>query len=253
VRLGNRTFRPALWPTLAMLLLCALFLRLGVWQWQRAEYKRGLQAAYAAESALPPLSLNDAVQTHSVDTLPRYRHLSADGSYDDAHQILLQDITHDGVVGYEVLTPFVLSTGGAQVLVDRGWVAADARTSAAPAIDVSSAPRRVTVVLGSLPVPGLRLGQGAPPAAGWPKVLFYPQPADLAALYGPKLLPAVLLLDADQADGYVRETHLELGFPPERHLAYAFQWLALGLAVFIVWFWVNLRRQLGSEHERRDA
>src|SRR5579872_7009429 len=143
MRLGNRVFRPALWPTLAMLLLCALFLRLAFWQWQRAEYKRGLQAAYAAESALPPLSLNDAVLTQEVGTLPRYRHLSADGSYDSAHQLLLQDITHDGLVGYEVLTPFVLSTGGALVLVDRGWVAADARNGAAPGIEVSSAPRQV--------------------------------------------------------------------------------------------------------------
>ena len=65
----------------------------------------------------------------------------------------------------------------------------------------------------------------------------------MTALYGPKLLAPVLLLDADQADGYVRESHLEVGFPPERHLAYAFQWLALAVAVFIVWFWVNLRRE----------
>ena len=250
MRLGNRAFRPALWPTLAMLLLCALFLRLAVWQWQRAEYKRGLQAAYAAESTLPPLSLNDAILTHDMDALPHYRHLSVDGSYDDTHQILLQDITHDGLVGYEVLTPFMLPADGALVLVDRGWLPADARTGAAPAIAVNAAPRRITAVLGNLPVPGLRLGEAAPPAAGWPKVLFYPQPADMAALYGPKLLAPVLLLDADQADGYVRESHLELGFPPERHLAYAFQWLALAVAVLIVWFWVNLRRQAGSEHER---
>lgn len=46
---------------------------------------------------------------------------------------------------------------------------------------------------------------------------------------------------------YVREYSPDVGLPPERHLAYAFQWVALGLAVFGVWLVVNLRRGRKSE------
>ena len=223
-----------------MLLLCALFLRLGVWQWHRAAYKRALLAAYAEQTARPPVSLNGVLQDSTLESFPPYLKVRAQGSYDASRQLLLQDMTHEGEVGYEVLTPFQLQ-GGPLVLVDRGWVAATA-TGGAPDVGVAGGERSVRGMLGTLPVPGLRLGKPAPPAAGWPKILFYPQAADLRRLYSERLMTPILRLDPADADGYVREYSPDVGLPPERHLAYAFQWAALALAVFGVWLVVNLRR-----------
>ena len=242
---GKWRFRPGFWPTLAMLLLCALFLRLGVWQWHRAAYKRGLLAAYAAQAARPPVDLNGVLQDATLESFPQYLKVRAEGSYDPSRQLLLEDMTHGGAVGYEVLTPFQL-TGGPLLLVDRGWVAATA-AGAAPDVAVKGDARGIHGILGTLPVPGLRLGKPAAPAAGWPKVLFYPQRRDVAALYGDKLMVPILRLDPAEADGYVREYSPDVGLPPERHLAYAFQWAALALAVFGVWLVVNLRRGKQSE------
>jgi surfeit locus 1 family protein len=238
---GKREFRPGLWPTLAMLLLCGVFLRLAVWQWHRAEYKSALLAAFTEQGAAPALSLNGAVHDGAFATLPRYRHVQADGAYDSGRQLLLQDMTHDDGVGYEVLTPFQLQ-GGGLLLVDRGWVPA-LESGKPPLVAVADAPRHIRGMLGALPVPGLRLGEGAAPAAGWPKILFYPRRQDLAPIYGDGLLAPVLLLDGAEPDGYVRDFSPDVGFPPARHLAYAFQWVALAAAVFIVWLVVNLRRR----------
>lgn len=223
-----------------MLLLCALFLRLGVWQWQRAAYKRALLAAYAAQTARPPVDLNGVLQDATLESFPQYLKVRVEGSYDGSRQLLLEDMTHEGAVGYEVLTPFQL-TGGPLLLVDRGWVAATS-TNAAPDVAVTGGIHSIHGILGTLPVPGLRLGKPAAPAAGWPKVLFYPQAADVQRLYGERLMTPILRLDPADADGYVREYSPDVGLPPERHLAYAFQWAALGLAVFGVWLVVNLRR-----------
>lgn len=223
-----------------MLILCALFLRLGVWQWQRAEYKRGLLAAYAAQAARPPVSLNTLLQDSTLESLPSYLKVKVDGSYDGTRQILLEDMTHEGEVGYEVLTPFELQ-GGAILLVDRGWSRATP-AGAAPDISITDGPRQLQGMLGTLPVPGLRLGKSAPPAAGWPKTLFYPQSHDLEELYGEKLMVPILRLDGAEPDGYVREYSPDVGLPPERHLGYAFQWVAMAIAVFAVWLVVNLRR-----------
>lgn len=246
MRLGKWRFRAGLWPTLAMLLLCALFLRLALWQWDRAAYKRGLLAAYAAQAARPPVSLDAVLGDSTLESLPEYLRVSASGRYDPARQILLQDMTREDAVGYEVLTPFLMQ-GGVIALVDRGWipVAEDGKTL--PSIAVGDAPRRLQAVIGTLPVPGLRLGQPAKPAAGWPKLLFYPATADLIPFYGPKLMTPLLHLDPREPDGYARELTLDVGFPPERHLAYAFQWLMLALAVFAVWLVVNLRRAKREE------
>lgn len=224
-----------------MLVLCALFLRLAVWQWDRAEYKRGLQKAYAEQAARKPVSLDALLQDPTLESLPPYLKVTATGRYDPARQVLLQDMTHEGDVGYEVLTPFLMQ-GGVIALVDRGWVPLSADGKTLPDVSVAGDPRRIEATVGTLPVPGLRLGQGAKPAAGWPKLLFYPTTADLIPFYGPKLMTPVLHLDAAQPDGYRREVQVDVGFPPERHLAYALQWLMLAVAVFAVWLIVNLRR-----------
>ena len=230
-----------------MLALCALFLSLADWQWHRAEYKQALLAEYAAQAKRPPVSLDALLTDPTLESFPPYLKVDALGSYDSTRQVLLEDMTHDGDVGYEVLTPFLMQ-GGVVVLVDRGWVAAD-RAGKAPDVAVPGSPRRIEAAIGTLPEPGLKLGQPAPAAAGWPKLMFYPTLSELRPFFGPKLMTPVLHLDPAQPDGYVRETTLEVGLPPARHWGYAFQWLMLAVAVFAVWLVVNLRRGRRSQGE----
>ncbi|HET7922226.1 MAG TPA: SURF1 family protein [Gammaproteobacteria bacterium] len=243
---GKWRFRPTLWPTLAALVMFAVLIRLGIWQLQRAEYKRALMQQYSASERHAPLDLNRALTQGA--TLPRYRHVTAYGHYDAEHQVLLQDMQHNGQVGYEVLTPLVLEPGQRIVMVDRGWLpkTPDVRR----ALSLSGAPRTLKGVIGILPVPGIRLGKDRVPT-GWPKILLYPRHATLAALYGPALTRTVILLDAGQSDGFVRDWKPDVGFPPVRHLAYALQWFALALALLVIWIVVNLKR--GNRHGKRES
>lgn len=231
-----------------MLLLCALFARLAVWQWDRAGYKQQLLAQYEAQGKRAPVPLDALLQDLTLERFPPYLRVSASGRYDSGHQILLQDMTHDEAVGYEVLTPFLMQ-GGVTVLVDRGWVAADSK-GAAPDVSVAAVPRTLLASLGVLPQPGLRLGRPAPPSKDWPKLMFYPTFKEIQPFFGPKLMTPVLHLEPGQPDGYVRETRLEVGLPPSRHLGYAFQWAALGVAVFAVWLVVNLRASRRQGEDR---
>jgi surfeit locus 1 family protein len=230
-----------------MLVLCASFARLAVWQWDRAGYKQQLLAQYQAQGKRAPVPLDSLLRDPTLESFPPYLKVSATGSYDSGHQILLQDMTHDGDVGYEVLTPFLMQ-GGVTALVDRGWVAAD-RTGGAPDVSVATAPRGIQASIGLLPQPGLRLGQPAPPSKAWPKLMFYPGFRDIEPFFSPKLMTPLLHLEPGQPDGYVRETTLDVGLPPSRHLGYAFQWAALAIAVFAVWLVVNLR----SSRRKRGA
>jgi surfeit locus 1 family protein len=248
IRLGN-AFRAGIWPTLAMLVLCVSFARLAVWQWDRAGYKQQLLAQYQAQGKRAPVPLDALLRDPTLESFPPYLRVSAAGSYDSGHQILLQDMTHDGDVGYEVLTPLLMQ-GGVTALVDRGWVAADAKGNP-PDVSVAVAPRQIVAGIGLLPQPGLRLGKPAPPSKAWPKLMFYPDFADIRPFFGPKLMTPVLHLESGQADGYLRETTLDVGLPPSRHLGYAFQWSALAIAVFVVWLVVNLRR--GRRKRGEDA
>lgn len=241
MRIGKWQFRPTLWPTVATLILLPVLIALGIWQLQRADYKRMLLAEYHRATTLPPASLNAAVADGNLAGLPRYRHVQAQGHYDGRRQILLDDMQQGGQVGYQVVTPLVLQPGGQIVLVNRGFIARTPGVKTLPDVSVPAGTRSVEGILGILPVPGLRLGKVRVPQ-GWPKLMLYPNHQTLAQLYGTQLLQPVLLLDAAQPDGFARDWRPNIGFPPVRHDAYALQWFALALALVIIWIVVNSRR-----------
>ena len=226
---------------MATLILLPVLIALGIWQLQRADYKRMLLAEYRHATTLPPASLNTALADGRLARLPRYRHVQAQGHYDASRQILLDDMQQGDRVGYQVLTPLVLQPGGQLVLVDRGFIARVPGVKTLPDVSVATDARSVEGILGILPVPGLRLGKTVVPD-DWPKLMLYPSHQTLARLYGMQLLQPVLLLDAAQPDGFVRDWRPSIGFPPVRHDAYALQWFALALALVIIWMVVNSRR-----------
>jgi surfeit locus 1 family protein len=238
MRISKWQFNPTRWPTLTTLTLLAILVLLGVWQLRRADYKRALLAEYHQSALLPPVSLNQILDSGGLATLGRYRHVQVQGHYDGIHQVLLQNMQYQDQAGYEVLTPFVLATDQNILLVDRGFIPRTPGTKTLPNIVLGSGRTRVSGVLGILPVPGIRVGN-SDVKAGWPKLMLYPRYQTLVELYGSKLLKPVLLLDADQADGFVRDWQPDIGFPPVRHDAYALQWFALALALLIIWIVVN--------------
>lgn len=241
MRVGKWRFRPTLWPTLVTVVLLVILVLLGIWQLHRAVYKRTLLAGYHQLTTLPPVSLNAAFVTGTLGKLPRYRHVQAQGYYDGAHQVLLQEMQHGNQVGYEVLTPFMLEPQQRIVMVNRGFVASDSGAKVLPDVRVGSGARRISGVIGILPVPGVRLGKVTVPA-GWPKLILYPRHRTLAELYGSPLLRTVVLLDKGQTDGFVRDWKPNMIIPPIRDDGYAMEWFALALALLTIWIVVNTKR-----------
>jgi surfeit locus 1 family protein len=147
-----------------------------------------------------------------------------------------------GRPGYRVLTPFELASGG-WLLVDRGWVALGATREQLPSVAVEEQQRRVRGRIAPLPSPGLRLeSAGGPTDVSWPRVLTYPTRADLQAALQRELPENIVLLDADQPDGFEREWTARLPVGPERHIAYAVQWFAMGTAMLVIFLVMSLKR-----------
>ena len=101
--------------TLLTIVLIAMLISLGMWQLRRAGEKRVLFDSFAAGT--------DATRVIDLETprLPRYQHIEAGGHYDQARQILIDNMVNAERAGYFVITPFALADGG-WVLVNRGWV-----------------------------------------------------------------------------------------------------------------------------------
>jgi surfeit locus 1 family protein len=223
--------------TLLTLAGIVLFADLGRWQWHRAQQKQALADSYrAGGQALSELGAGATAE------LPRYAQVRLQGNYDGEHQFLLDNLSHDGLPGFQVLTPLRL-TDGRTLLINRGWVPLTASRSRLPDVHLEvAAPLAVTGRLDDLPVAGIALGHVPPaPGAAWPKLTSFPTMADLSAALGQPLLSRQLLLDPGQPAGYVRDWRPQ-GLGPARHLAYAIQWWLFGALALALYAYMNWQR-----------
>jgi surfeit locus 1 family protein len=95
-----------------------------------------------------------------------------------------------------------------------------------------------------LPAPGIQLGTRALLRPPFPVVANFPSRAEIADLLHETAWTSatdVVLLDAGQPDGYVREWQPP-GFPPMRNIAYAVQWFGLALALGVIYLVTNVHR-----------
>ncbi len=195
------------------------------WQLRRAAESREVSARFATAGEGPALDAAPDALTGDL----RFQSVALTGRYVAAPQILLDDRIHDGAAGYEVLTALELADGR-NVLVNRGWIRADPYRRVLPDVSVDGNEREVRGRLERLPRAGLKLGgsREAAPADAAVIVALYPTAADVGQWLHAPVEDYELLLDADADDGYVRDWQAPV-MSPERHLAYAGQWLVFGL------------------------
>jgi surfeit locus 1 family protein len=222
--------------TLLMLALVAAFIGLGRWQWQRGEAREAQWESFAnaTDEPLP-------IGSRGLAELERFQWVRLNGSYDATRQFLLDNRTHEGQAGYEVLTPFVLSDGRT-VLVNRGWVPFTGFRETLPDVAFETGVTEVAGRIDELPTGGLESGR-APPRSGegWPKLTTYPSIEELSTALGRKIEPRIVLLDPKADAGYVRDWHPP-GLSPARHWSYAFQWWSFAAALIVIWMILTLRR-----------
>lgn len=237
IQFGSRLFAPGWFGAFLTVATVLATSSLGIWQLHRADEKRELMAQ-AERGRTRIVSLSSA----NDDSLSRYQRISVSGSYDSAHQVLLDNMPSSrGQPGYRVLTPLQLGDQS-WLLVDRGWVPVGKDRSQRPLIEVETQLRTVTGMLDELPRPGVRAGNAGIQAGVWPQVLNYPTRQELQQLYGHVLPARLVLLDANAPNGFERIWQIDLGLSPERHVGYAVQWFGLALTVLIIFVVVNLQR-----------
>lgn len=237
-------------PLLAGLLVMVITVMLGNWQVRRAQQKTELQAVLDAAAQRPAETVAaSAALREAADKEGAGRDVSPAQAVDRGQRVLLKgewlasatafldNRTHAGRAGYHLLTPLRLADGSGVVLVNRGWVAADADRTVLP--EVALAPAQVTLEARvHLPeADAFTLAKAGQTEAGrvW-------QAVDLSHLAaradvslplcsmssaGSACLASWLALQtSDTADGLVRDWPLPAA-GIDRHRGYAFQWYCL--------------------------
>lgn len=199
-------------------MLGGVFVMAGSWQWRRAGESRANLAQFAAGAEAAPL----ATLPREILEADRFRRVEVGGEYVMEPQFLLDNMLHEGVAGYHVLTALRVAGLREHVLVNRGWVPADLDRAVLPTVTVAAGARRVRGRIERLPRAGMRLG-AVDSSEGTVLVLQFPTADELASRLGQPVLGYQLLLDPDEPEGFVRDWRAP-GLAPERHLAYAGQW-----------------------------
>jgi cytochrome oxidase assembly protein ShyY1 len=235
----TRRWRRASWFAIALTLFgIALFVRLGIWQLDRAHEAQTLLDAFAHAS-------NAAFEDFAAISVnppgSRFPHVRVRGHYVEDRGYLRDEQLRAGRLGVEAFAVFAVDGSAPQLLVDRGWIAWSHAAGSQPALP--SLPEGEVELSGTyapFPGSGLRVGGNVlPTQKSWPKLTLVVDHDEIAADLGASLLPRVLLLDASADSGFER-TWIPAMMPPARHTAYAFQWFAFAvaaLAIFVLLHW----------------
>lgn len=221
-----------------MLAGVALTIALGFWQLGRAQYKQALQGRIDDFARRPPVVMG--AQPVAADEL-LLRHVEVRGRFDPRHAVFIDNRVHKGRPGLHVVMPLRLAGSDRHVLVNRGWIAAGSERTRVPAV---TTPAQDVTVRGTAVPPSERyLELSSKVAEGniWQNLVLerYRQATRIDVL--PVIIQQAELIGAPD-DGLVRD------WPPvdlkrNTHLAYAVQWFALALVIFVYYVVVNVRRK----------
>lgn len=243
------------WKILVLVaVIVPVLLRLGFWQLQRADEKIQLQAIYDEQQSLPAIffeqlpaviegkgpnaSENNAKQ--NLDTLLSSRRVLLSGTFNNQQTILLDNQIVGGKAGYDVISPFVTSKG-ALVLINRGWVAGFADRKLLPNVDLVNGTVEIEA---SIHIP---LGKAVTLAAdqwsdGWPLVVQWLDMPRIDGLLTRDLYPHALRIEDGQI-GVLQRHWQPINTQPEKHWGYAVQWFLMGLSLTIYWVYSSLKKK----------
>jgi len=222
-----------LWLALFTALGLAGLFGLGMWQLERLAWKEALIADVAARAAAPPIDAPPPADWPNLAPADyEYRHVRLTGVYDLAHQALVfraldQPRGRFGGPGYLVLTPLRLADGS-DVIVNRGFIPFDQRNSFAETQQQTPGPVIVSGLMRASEPRNWFTPADDPAHGQW----FTRDPGAIAAaLKLPHAAPFTLDADATGAAGDLPQGGETILAFPNNHLAYAFTWFGMALAL----------------------
>lgn len=225
------------------LVLAAIMVALGFWQLARYHQHSAVNARVAAAAAAPPVPMTSVLKIGSRPAADQaWTKVTVSGRYDAAHEVLARGRTVDGAVGFEVVTPLVLSDGSA-VLVDRGWVP-PAPGGAVARPNVPPAPSGQVTVVGRVHLPESRADRPSQ-AEGRTEVRRI-SPATLAATVPHPLYGGYVVMDkqqppADQAFVAIPSDHENAW----QNAGYVVQWWMFAALTLVGFGWGARREAQG--------
>jgi len=269
--LNRYTFTPRLLPSLLMVVLVILFVKLGVWQLDRAHQKEQIVQRYNIALNAPPQVFSPSM---NINKEMQYLPLKVSGYYDNQHSFLLDNKFYRRRVGYEVITPFIIRSQEKTIsplsyfkksylkqsalkksdfkkikkilLVNRGWIPRGKTRNQPPIIPAIKTP---LTLLGVVVFPSNKTfvlrnfisRNNNEKLESWPRLLQVINLKKTSALLNKPSYPFLLRLNHDQPSSFKNNWHPVIN-GPQKHWGYALQWFALAITSLLLLVVVNLKK-----------
>lgn len=240
-RISDYVFRPTWLGTLITAACIPIFISLGQWQYHKAQLKLELQDLQDSHVQGAPVAFPQTVDDPEAW---KYRRVEVAGEYEPRYQILLDNQVENTRAGYHVITPLKIEGTNRYVLVNRGWIPAEANHSDIPAVITPGGRQQV---VGQIWVPAKKYYSLETPEQKsnrqWQPLWQNLDMQRYAAAVPLAVSPLVIRLDPkSEAGGFSRNWPA----PAERittHIGYAYQWYGFAFAAFIIYLVVSFRKR----------
>ena len=213
------------WTTLLVILGMIVLAWLGFWQLDRLAQRRAANAILLEQIEAEPLSLNDPdLDPQTLPAMPD-RAVVVSGEFDFSEQILLTLQNFRGQTGGRLIAPLRIAGREKAVLVDRGWIPAEALAPEQWSQFDEAAEVTITGVIQQT-----QLSRRAEPPEG-PQDIWYRVNVEAIERQMPyELLPVYVVQapgDGETGPPYREIPPVDLSEGP--HLGYAIQWFLFTL------------------------
>lgn len=245
--------KPPVISSSIVLVVVAVCLGLTNWQWQRAEQKQQrLDDIYIMQQKG---LLDWSGLTLLPETLDKTGlRLQLQGKVQSKKYWLLDNRTLNGQPGYDLLAIFYPTGSALGLLVNFGWVAQGSSRNKLPQVQLPEQPLSITAQLKQGDLSGFYLPGAEQAGTGWPKLIQF------IDIHQQEQQSQVQLVDfmayALDSDSFAQPHYQPVIMPPEKHLAYALQWLLISLSAVVV-FVFALRNQYQKDrhsgHKKKET
>ena len=220
----------------------ALPLRLGVWQWSRAEHKIAWQAQIEQRETMPPVD-ERALADPAVPPELLHRPVVLHGTWVKERTVYLDNRQMRGKPGFYVLTPLRLAGQNSAIVVERGWIPRNFEHR--ERLQPVETPPGLVEVRGRIAPPPPKLYDFG--GAGIGAIRQNLDLGQFRAETGLALLDMTVQQAGAASDGLLRDwPRADSG--AATNYGYAFQWWAMSglVAVLYVWFQIIAPRRKSS-------
>mgnify|MGYP003324992472 FL=1 len=228
----RKKFNPGVRITIFFVIFAVVFFSLGIWQIERGQTKTQIMSEFENKLTKEPIYLNAESK--------KWDRVSVSGKWENKKQLLIDNVIHQGIAGYKVLTPLRIDETNKLILVDRGWIKQNKFRDQLPDIQI---PDDFESVSGTLEQPELGLVLSDELISNnWPKISQTKNVEVISKAYTEEIFPMILLADPLLKNSleYIKITPTNM--TPIKHYGYSSQWFLMFIVLCFMYIWYGLSR-----------